>query len=72
MTERIFPEHLCELLASGASRQTESSRVRSMERGTESGKEEQDKQSTRARKSKINRVWSNCEVGVEAERWWRM
>lgn len=49
MTEVIFPEDLCELVASGVSRQTESRKVRSMERGTESGEEEQDKQSTRAR-----------------------
>lgn len=40
MAEVIFPEHLCELVASGASRETESRKVRGMERGTESGKEE--------------------------------
>lgn len=42
-------EDLCELVASGVSRKTASRQVRSMERGMESGEEEQDKQSTRAR-----------------------
>ena len=38
-----------ELVASGVSRQTEPRKVRGMEIGMESGEEEQDKQSTRAR-----------------------
>lgn len=49
MAEVIFSDELRELVASGVSRQTEPRKVRDMEIGTESGEEEQDKQSTRAR-----------------------
>lgn len=49
MAEVIFTDNLHRLVASGVSRQTELRGVRGMETGMESGGEEQDKQSTRAR-----------------------